>query len=152
MKDYLNQEERTYLIIILAMQETVEKFSKKPCLTDEEKHCLEKVTEWCKKFNGKIFDRIGEVLRRKIVRTMNQNDLRLVGKYGRGQDAISEAAQEDLEPAISELHLMHCNFCTKCNYKDCAVYAISVACDIEENNKGDGCPFKHNIEFDEDDF
>lgn len=154
MKDYLNYEERTYLIIIMAMQETVEKFSKKPCLTDEERHCLDKVVEWGKKFSGKIFDRLGEVLRRKIVGTMNQNNLRLVSKFGKEKFAISEAAQEDLSPALDELHLFHCNDCKKCDYKSCAVYAISVACDKEEANEGDGCPFKRELNIDDldDDF
>lgn len=149
MKDYLNYEERTYLIIIMAMQETVEKFSQKPCLTSEEKRCLDKVVEWSKKFNVRIFDRLGEVLRRKIVGTMNQNNLRLVSKFGTEKAAISEAAQEDLSPAIGELQLFHCHDCEKCDYNKCAVYAISVACDLQETNTGDGCPFKRELKIDD---
>ena len=143
MKDYLNAEERANLIALIALKQTTEKFVKKTCLTDKERHYLNKVIEWSDKFKDEILERMGDVLRRKIVNTMKLNEISLVSKYGMGGKApISEAATEDLKPAISELHLFHCNGCTKCNYKDCAVYAISVACDVEENNANDGCPFK----------
>lgn len=141
MKDYLNQEERTFLIILLAMEQTAEKFIKRDCISDDERKYLANVIKWSKKFNETILDRMGNTIRRKIVNTMALNELTLVGKYGIAKSPISESAQEDLEPAIQELHLFHCIDCKKCNYKDCAVYSISVACDIKETNHEDGCPF-----------
>ena len=142
MKDYLNQEERTYLIILMAMGQTAKKFLNQPCLSEKDKYNLTKVIEWNKKFNEDILNRIGDVLRRKIVNTMKLNEIRLESKYSPSKNVISEAATEDLKPAIEELHLFHCNGCNKCNYKDCSVYSISVACDIPETNTGEGCPFK----------
>ena len=152
MKDYLNAEERTYLITLIAMEQTVEKLLNKTCLSEKERHCLTKAVEWINKFSGEIFPRIGKVLERKIKNTMKLNELTLVGKYGLGgKPPISEAATEDLEPAIAELHLFHCTGCTKCDYKDCAVYAISVACDIAEtSNDTIGCPFKQSLTLDDD--
>ncbi len=151
MKDYLNAEERANLIAVLAIKQTVEKFEKKSCLSTREKYCLNKMAEWGDKFKDEILARIGEVLSRKIMRTLQLNELTLTGRYGTGgKPPISEAATEDLEGAIGELQLFHCNGCDKCNYKDCAVYAISVACDVTEVNKGNGCPFKpETIELDD---
>lgn len=142
MKDYLNQEERTYLIILMAMGQTAEKFLKHQCLSEKDRYNLKKTIEWNKKFSEDILNRVGDVLRRKIVNTMKLNEIRLESKYAPSKNVISEACTEDLEPAIEELRLFHCNGCTKCNYKDCAVYAVSVACDIPEINNGEGCPFK----------
>lgn len=151
MKDYLNAEERANLIAVLAIKQTVEKFQKKSCLSTREEYCLNKMSEWGDKFKDEILTRMGEVLSRKITRTLQLNELTLTGRYGTGgKPPISEAATEDLERAIVELHLFHCSDCDKCNYKDCAVYAISVACDVTESNRGDGCPFKSkSIELDD---
>ena len=127
------------------MEKTAEKFLNHQCLSDKDRYNLKKVIEWNKKFNEDVLNRVGDVLRRKIVNTMKLNEIRLESKYAPSKNVISEAASEDLEPAIEELQLFHCNGCKKCNYKDCAVYAISVACDIPETNNDDGCPYKQTI-------
>ena len=141
-KDHLNPEERCHLIILMAMEQNAKKFLNRKCLSKKDIYNLTKTIEWCEKFNKDLLERVGDAVSRKIVNTLKINEVRVISKYAPDKPIISEAATEDLEPAISELHLFHCNGCTKCDYKNCAVYAISVACDIDEPNKGDGCPFK----------
>ncbi len=145
MKDYLNAEERAHLIILISMEQNAEKFLKRNCLSKQDRYNLTKVIEWCKKFNEDLLNRVGETIRRKIVNTMKINEIRLESKYAPDKPLISEAATEDLEPALEELRLFHCNGCNKCDYKDCAVYSIAVACDIPETNDDRGCPFRQAI-------
>ena len=151
VRDNLNQEERAYLIVLMSMEKKAEQFlsttclsnqNDTTCLSNQDRYNLEKVILWTKKFNEDLLNRAGSVIRRKIVNTLKINELRLESKYAPSKPLITEAATEDLEPAIEELRLFHCNGCTKCNYKDCAVYSISIACDIPEINNGEGCPFK----------
>ena len=145
MKNYLNAEERTRHIILLAMQESAEDFMKSQALTPKEKQMLAKINEWCVKFNASIFDRFGEVYARKIKQTMQANTLRLVGKYNENIHAISNIATEDLRLLLDEVHAFKCLDCDKTNFKDCAVYNICVACDVEPNGNSAGCPFKNEI-------
>ena len=145
MKDYLNQEERTYLIILMAMEQTAGKFLKHQCLSEKDRYNLKKAIDWTKKFNEDLLNRMGDAIRRKIVNTMKMNEIRLESKYAPSKPLISEAATEDLSPAIEDLRLFHCNGCSKCNYKDCAVYNICVTCDIPESNDERGCPFRQAI-------
>lgn len=72
---------------------------------------------------------------------MRQNNLRLVGKYASVQGAISEAAQEDLIPMISEIQSIYCMDCNKSEYNKCAMYAMCVSCDVDGEDT-DGCPYK----------
>lgn len=145
LEDYLNREERTHLIILMSMEQNAEKFLKRNCLSKQDIYNLNKVIEWCKKFNEVLLNRVGDTIRRKIVNTMKINEIRLESKYAPSKPLITEAATEDLEPAIEDLRLLHCNGCSKCNYKDCAVYNICVTCDIPESNDERGCPFRQAI-------
>ena len=147
LEDYLNREERTHLIILMSMGQNAEKFLKRNCLSKQDRYNLEKVIAWTKKFNEDLLNRVGDTIRRKVVNTMKINEIRLESKYAPSKPLITEAATEDLEPALEDLRLFHCNGCKKCNYKDCAVYSISVTCDMPETNMGKGCPFKQIVKF-----
>ena len=74
---------------------------------------------------------------------MEVNELGLYSRFGKEKECISNCATEDLEPAIKDLQIWKCCDCEKtCDFHDCAVYAISVACDIDGNGKEEGCPYK----------
>ncbi len=150
MRDWLKVEERAHLIVLMAMERKAEQFLNHTCLSKQDRYNLEKVVTWSKKFNEELLNRVGGVERRKITNTLKINKISLESKYAPSKPLITEAATEDLEPAIEELRLFHCNGCKKSAYKDCAVYAISVACDIPEINNGEGCPFKTTIDLDDD--
>lgn len=140
MKNYFNAEERAMHIVLLAMQKTAEDFTKSDALTAEEKSLLKKAHKAVLNFNKAIFERFGEPYRRKIENTMQVNNLELVGKFEPHNDCISHSAQEDLKPKLSELRMFNCLDCTKGEFKDCAMYAMCVACDIDGEGEN-GCPF-----------
>lgn len=140
MKNYFNSEERTRHIFALAAQEDLKELAKSDALTPQERRKLQNALKNLQEFTVSVCQRFGEPYRRKIFNTMQLNNIRLVAKGCRHDEPISHAAQEDLEPAINELRLYKCMLCEKEEYKDCAVYAICVACGLD--GKGDsGCPF-----------
>lgn len=140
MKNYFNSEERTRHIILLAAQETADELSESEALTPEERKKLKTATTLLKKFTSSVCERFGEPYKRKIENTMRANNLKLVGKYAEVCECISHAANEDLEPTVKEMQFMHCVECDKKNFKDCAMYAMCIACDIDGEETG-GCPF-----------
>lgn len=141
MKEYLNSKERTEHIIMCCCQETARQLSQSESLTAEEKADISKVVEYCEKFNNSVFKRLGEPYKRKIQGTMKSNDLRLVGKYSSYKEAISECASEDIKPKVELLQALNCVCCDKCDYINCAMYGMCIACEIEPSNEN-GCPFK----------
>lgn len=145
MKNYLNAEERTKHIILLAMQETAEDFMDSDALTKEEQKSLKKINEWCLKFNGLIFERLGESYARKVEQTMRCNVLRMVGKYSEVANAINHVASEDHDYLVQELKAFKCLDCQREDYKNCGMYCTCIACDVDGNGKEEGCPFKENI-------
>lgn len=141
MKTYFNAADRTRHIILLAMQTVCKEMSESPTLTGEERRHITKAFNEVSAFNGSLFECMGNPYRNKIERTMESNDLRLVGKYSSFTKAISDVAAQDLDPAINDLRAIHCFDCERCDYTKCGVYAISVACDIKGEDT-DGCPYK----------
>ena len=140
MKNYFNSEERTRHIILLAAQETADELSESEALTPEERKNLKTATTLLKKFTSSVCERFGEPYKRKIENTMRANNLKLVGKYAEVCECISHAANEDLEPTVKESQCVHCVECDKQNFKDCAMYAMCIACDID-GEETDSCPF-----------
>lgn len=149
MKNYFNEKERTNHIIIMCMEYVCEEFCESNALSIEEKKCLKKISEYCNKLNNSIFARFGTPYRRKIEGTLQSNTLRLVGKYSAYNECISHCASEDIEPKVRDMMLMHCINCKKQDFKNCAMYAMCVTCGINGKDT-DGCPYKTNIEDDED--
>ena len=140
MKNYFSSEERTRHIILLAAQETAEALSKSSAITANERKDLKTATTLLKKFTSSICERFGMPYQRKIENTMRANNLKLVGKFAPVEECISHAANEDLELTVKEMQFMHCVECDKKNFKDCAMYTMCIACDIDGEDTG-GCPF-----------
>lgn len=141
MKNYFNERERTNHIILMCTEYNVKEFAESNALTDTEKRILNKISKLATEFNNSVFERFGEPYKRKIVGTLNNNSLRLVGKYTPVADCISYCASEDIEPKVKDLIGLYCMGCEKCNYKDCSIYAMAVACGIVGSDT-DGCPYK----------
>jgi hypothetical protein len=144
MNNYFNAQTRTNHIILLAMQYTLEDMALNKALTPEEQKWLKTACTYLKKFNSAVFERLGEPYKRKILGTMQINDLRLVPNYNQKEDCISYCATEDIMPKVSELQFFHCMECNKQDYLNCAVYALSISCDVtpQQNNLCSTCPFK----------
>lgn len=140
MKNYFNEKERTNHIILMCMEHTAKDFANSTALTEEEKECLEQIAEWCKALNESVFERFGDAYRRKIDGTLKSNTLRLVGRYSAFKECISHCASEDIEPKVKDLMSLHCLGCDKCDYKNCAMYSMAVACGIVGEDT-DGCPY-----------
>lgn len=144
MKNYFNERERTNHIILMCTEYNVKEFAESNALTDNEKRILNKISKLANEFNSSVFDRFGEPYKRKIVGTLNCNNLRLVGKYTPVADCISYCASEDIEPKVKELIAINCMGCEKCNYKDCAIYSMAVTCGINGSSES-GCPYLMEI-------
>lgn len=144
MNNYFNAQTRTNHILLLAMQEVCESMSTNNSLSADEQKWLKTATTYLKKFNHSAFERMGEAYKRKILGTMQINDLRLVSKYGQQNECITYCATEDIAPKVSDLQFFHCMECQRCDYKDCAVYALSVSCDVEpqKENELSVCPYR----------
>lgn len=149
MKNYFNKQEQTDHLGLLACQGKAKELAQSNALTQEEQKCLKKVEEWCEKFNKLIFERFGLPYQRKLLCTLDSNELLLVGKYAPQQHSISMGAQQDIAPMYKKVQGAYCMTCNKTNHLECAMYAMGVSLGIEpiitEENK---CPFNIN-EFDE---
>lgn len=142
MKTYINAQDRTRHIIILAMQETINDLAKSDALSEEEQKALKNAYKNILKFNKLIFQRYGEAYRRKIETTMQSNELKLVGKYANVNECVSHSAVEDLEKALKDLQMFNCMDCEKCDFTNCGTYACLIACDIDGVESEEGCPFR----------
>ena len=140
MKNYFNEQDRTSHIIIMCMEHTAKEFATSNALSTEEKKAVNKMIEWCNKLNESIFERFGDAYRRKIHGTLQNNTLRLVGRYGAYTDCISYCASEDIEPKVRDLMCFHCLGCNNSNYKDCAMYSMAIACGLVGSDTN-GCPY-----------
>lgn len=145
MKEYFNAEEKSQHLILCCCQEVANKFSHSSALTEEEQNLLKKIYDTCKELNSSIFNRLGDSYCRKVVNTMKSNKLRLVGKYEAVQEAISCCATEDIKPNIESLQCFNCFGCKKEKFTDCAIYNMSIACDIDGQNEN-GCPYSFGDE------
>lgn len=141
MKNYLNSEERTRHIVLMAMQETSRDFLESDALSDEEIKELKKCLKAIEKFNCLIFERLGDAYQRKIEKTMQANTLKLVGKYSVAENCISHSASEDIAKGLKEIRLLNCIDCEKCDFKNCGAYCMFIACDVEGTKTTSGCPF-----------
>lgn len=143
MKNYINSEERTRIIILRAMQKVAKEFQDYNCLTEEEKQYLKIAEENVEKFHTSIYTRFGEPFERKIENTMANNVLGLYSKYITSKkDCISYCSYEDLVPKMKDLINLNCLDCDHCDFRTCGIYAMAVALDMEGNGEESGCPFK----------
>ena len=140
MKNYFNEKERTNHIVIMCMEHIAKEFASSNALTKEEQKALNKIVEWCDKLNESVIGRFGEAYKRKIHGTLQNNTLRLVGRYGSHNDCISYCASEDIKPKLQDLMCMHCLGCKNHDYKNCAIYSMAISCDIV-GNCDSGCPY-----------
>lgn len=150
MKNFFNREEQTDHLGLLACQGKAKELAESSALTQEEQKCLKKVEEWCEKFNKLIFARFGLPYKRKLLCTLDSNELLLVGKYAPQQQTIAMGAQEDIAPMYKEIQGVYCMTCKKTNHLECAMYAMGVALGMNpvilDENK---CPFSVEDKFDE---
>lgn len=149
MKNFFNREEQTDHLAILACQGKAKELANSNALTQEEQKCLNKVTEWTEKFSKLVFNRFGIAYQRKLLGTLDSNELLLVGKYAPQQQTVSIAAQADIYPMYKKMQGTYCMTCDKEDHLQCAMYSMGVALGVEpvitEKNI---CPFYVN-EFDE---
>lgn len=156
MRNYFNKKEQLEHLAILACQGKGQELAKNEALTKEEQRYLKKGSEWYEKFSKSIFERFGNAYQRKLLCTLDSNELLLVGKYAPKQETISMAAQEDIAPMFKKVQGMYCLTCNGEKHLDCAMYACAVALGVEAVGKDcTKCPYwveEESNKFDEEDF
>ena len=148
MKDYFNAEEQAHHLAILACQSKAKTLreaktyrTQEPICSKYERTCLKYAETYLNKFTESVFARMGEPYVRKLQSTLECNVIDIVGKEAPRKEAITKCAQEDLLPKIRELQALNCMWCERCDFKNCAMYAMGVAVGLEDKNET-GCPFK----------
>lgn len=141
MREWFNADERELHIRIICGQIAVEEMAERDVLTSEEKKLLKQANTAMKKFSSLVFNRLGEAYQRRMLNLNKNNVVRLVGKYEPQQNAVSEAAQQDIEPCFAKLQMLCCWNCEKCgeNFVDCAVYNMGQTLGLDGH--GDKCPY-----------
>ena len=153
MKNYFNHEETLSHIMLMAAQAKAEEFCDSQSITEEERKYVKSAVSSLKKFTESVFIRLGDPYQRKIVRSLNDNQLKLAGRGTVERSALLHAPIEDLTGRMKEVQSISCMFCDNENYKECAIYAMFVALGVEATSSK-GCPFCLDIGGDlpEDDF
>ena len=142
MRNYFNEKERNTHILAIGMEGVVKTMLNEfTALTDEEREDLELALKHFKAFNDSIFERFGEVYKRKIVNTMETKTVCIASKYTSKNDNTTYCDRDDIARCVSEMQAFNCCGCTRCDWKDCSVYKASVMCEVEGANE-DGCPYK----------
>ena len=142
MKNFFNKNEMLDHLAILACQGKSKELAKSNSITKEEQKCLEKASEWCEKFSQLVFKRFGLPYQRKLLCTLDSNDLLLVGKYAPKQETISMGASEDIKPFFEKVQGTYCLGCNGKNHLDCILYAGYVALGVEPKpTAGTDCPY-----------
>lgn len=146
MKNYFNEKERNTHILAIGMEGVVkvmlEEFT---ALTEEERNDLELALEHFKAFNDSIFERFGEVYKRKITNTMETKTVCVASKYTAKNDNTTYCDRDDIARCVGEIQTFNCMGCERCDWQDCSVYKASVMCECEGVNE-DGCPYKWGSE------
>lgn len=142
MRNYFNEKERNTHILALGMEGVVKAMLEDfTAITDSERKDLEKALKHFAKFNDSIFDRFGEVYKRKIQNTMETKTVCIASKYTAKNDSSTYCDKDDIAKVMSELQTFNCCDCERCEWKECSVYKASVMCEVEGTNDS-GCPYK----------
>ena len=142
MRNYFNEKERNTHILAIGMEGVVRSILNEfTALTEEERENLKIALEHFEAFNDSIFDRLGDVYRRKITNTMETKTVCLASKYTAKNDNSTYCARDDIARCVSELQMLNCCGCERCDWQDCSVYKASVMCEVE-GSSADGCPYK----------
>ena len=145
MKNYFNERERNTHILAIGMEGVVKAMLKEfNALTEEEREDLELALEHFKNFNDSIFERFGEVYKRKITNTMETKTVCIASKYTAKNDNTTYCDRDDIARCVGEIQAFNCCDCSRCDWKECSVYKASVMCEVEGVNE-DGCPYKWGV-------
>lgn len=146
MKEYFTTKDRVRHIFVIGLKPIIEDLAKSEAVTTEEAKDLKIAATYLGKANESILNRLGDSYRKKILAMNRDNKIDLVSRYGSGGTTISNVASNDIEPVIEDLRLWKCTGCTKKDFKDCAVYNLSLACDCEVHSyEKPTCPYR--VEF-----
>lgn len=145
MKNYFNERERNTHILAIGMEGVVKTMLKEfTALTDYEYEELEEALEHFKNFNDSIFERFGEVYKRKITNTMETKTVCIASKFTAKNDSSTYCDRDDIARCVSEIQTFNCCDCSRCDWKECSVYKASVMCEVEGHNEN-GCPYKWGV-------
>ena len=142
MRNYFNEKERNTHILAIGMEGVVKTMLNEfSALTEEEREDLKIALESFKAFNDSIFDRMGDVYRRKITNTMETKTVCIASRYTAKNDSSTYCDRDDIARCVGEIQAFNCCDCTRCDWKECSVYKASVMCEVEGSST-DGCPYK----------
>ena len=143
MKDYFNEHEKAQHLILMSSIHTCNLLLTSKHLTDEERESLNIAVKYIDKFSSSVCKRFGKSYLRKLQNTMKSNKIRLVGKYEKAIDAVSECVIEDMMPMINKYRSWQCLTCEKKDPRRCFIYNACTTCGIAASTDNDeDCPFK----------
>ena len=132
MRNYFNEKERNTHILAIGMEGVVKTMLDEfTALTEEEREDLKLALKHFKAFNDSIFERFGEVYRRKIQNTMETKTVCIASRYTAKNDSTTYCDRDDIARCIGEIQAFNCCDCDRCDWKDCSVYKESVMCEVE---------------------
>ena len=145
MRNYFNEKERNTHILAIGMEGVVKvMLNEFNSLTEEERNDLELALEHFKAFNDSIFERFGEVYKRKITNTMETKAVCIASKFTAKNDSSTYCDRDDIARCIGGIQTFNCCDCSRCDWRECSVYKASVMCEVEGVNE-DGCPYKWGV-------
>lgn len=145
MKNYFNEKERNTHILAIGMEGVVKTMLNEfNALTDYEYEELEEALEHFKNFNDSIFERFGEVYKRKITNTMETKTVCIASRYTAKNDSSTYCDRDDIARCVGEIQTFNCCNCSRCDWKECSVYKASVMCEVEGHNEN-GCPYNWGV-------
>ncbi|MBO5441762.1 MAG: hypothetical protein J6A09_04280 [Alphaproteobacteria bacterium] len=123
MKNYFNERERNTHILAIGMEGVVKTMLKEfNALTEYEYEELEEALEHFKNFNDSIFERFGEVYKRKITNTMETKTVCIASKFTAKNDSSTYCDRDDIARCVGEIQTFNCCNCDRCDWQDCSVY------------------------------
>jgi hypothetical protein len=147
MKDYLNSQERTQLMVFLSILQMLEgkrrgmdgaklgtmleEWSKRDNLTKDEHKFLKTSTTYLKKFSTSIFERLGLKEKQTLANKLAKFDFRLVDDFTLKQvhrdmtDRMVNAVvpRQQFYDFCKEIMEVKCNGCTK-DWKECELHEM----------------------------
>lgn len=148
MKEYFNSNDRIRHFFVLGLKQIIDDFQKSDSLSTQESKWIGLASKYIKMANDSILERMGPAYKRKVLNMARDNRIDIVGRYSNDTVCVSNAAAEDIQPALDSLRSWQCIACEKdLNFKNCAVYNMCLACDVPINIEGDykGCPYKIDV-------
>lgn len=148
MKNFWSRAEIDNHLVLLTLQANVKKLIERGVASAEETRYLRCVDTYLDKFNQAVFKRLGSAYTRKLVRTVEINEVAIVAKGAERKEALSFIAGEDFLPCFKDVQAIRCMCCNRNDYTNCSIFNMGTTVGAMGKDVEVGCPFMIN-EFDD---